>query len=178
MDAIIDAYFPLLEAIEEEVDETEMAMFVRQDEECTLRLLRLKRSLFALRRVLHPLREIFQVFLRRDHAYFSPGTSVYFQDVYNHVLRILDVLDIERDMVTGALEAYMAVVSNRLNRTMKAIGVFTVAVAIISAVFGAYGMNFKEIPLADDPWGFWVILAGTVAVIAGLLGYFWKRGLF
>jgi magnesium transporter len=175
VDAIIDAYFPLLDAIEDEVDETELAMFERQDEECTLRLLRLKRTLVSLRRVLHPLRDIFGAFLRRDHAYFSASTAVYFQDVYNHVLRIVDVVDIERDMVTGALEAYLAVVSNRVNKTMKALAVCTIAVAFISAVFGAYGMNFKEIPLAEEPWGFWAIAGGTSAMIAGFLYYSWRR---
>ncbi|HEX6986974.1 MAG TPA: magnesium/cobalt transporter CorA, partial [Planctomycetaceae bacterium] len=178
MDAIIDAYFPILDAIEDQVDEAELAMFGRLDEDCTFRLLRTKRTLVTLRRVLYPLRDIFHVFLRRDHSYFTPETLVYFQDVQNHVLRILDVVDIERERVAGAMEAYLAVVSNRLNRTMTALTFCTIAVGVIGAVFGAYGMNFAEIPLADRPWGFAAVAGGTVVLIGALLLYARRRGWF
>jgi magnesium transporter len=130
----------------------------------------------ALRRVLYPLREVFQPFLRPDHPFFAAGTLVYFRDVYNHVLRILDVVDNEREMVTGALEASLTVTSNRLNRTMKTLAVITVAVAVVSSVFGAYGMNFDEIPLAKAEWGFWAISGGTLALIAAALLAAWWRG--
>ena len=139
-------------------------------------LLKLKRTLVTLRRVLNPLREVFNVFLRRDQPMFSPNTLVYFQDVHDHVLRILDVLDMQRDMATGALEAYLTVMSNRLNQTMKTLAVLTVAVAILSAVFGAWGMNFEVMPLAQAPWGFAAVVLGTFAVIALLGVVAWRRG--
>jgi magnesium transporter len=176
MDALIDAYFPVIDAIEDAVEETEFAMFTQLRPEGVQELLRLKRTLVMLRRVLYPLRETFQVFLRHDHAYFSAGTMVYFQDVYNHILRILDVVDLERDMVTGALEAYLTVISNRLNRTMKALAFFTIAVAFISAVFGAWGMNFDEVPLAKEPLGFAMVAGGTFAVIVLMVLVGWVRG--
>lgn len=175
MDAIIDAYFPLIEGIEDEVDETELSMFIQVDPDGVQRLLKLKRTLIALRRVLHPLRETFQIFLRPDHAYFSANTLVYFKDVYDHILRILDVLDLERDMVTSALEAYLTVVSNRLNRTMRTLTVITVCVALVGSVFGAWGMNFDVIPLSKSPWGFWYVLGGMVVLIAVALLVSWKR---
>jgi magnesium transporter len=169
MDAIIDAYFPIIDRIEEQVDETEMGMFTHFDEAGVHGLLRLKRTLIALRRVLYPLRETFHVFLRREHPFFSANTVVYFQDVYDHILRILDVLDIERDMVGGALEAYLTVISNRLNATMKTLTVMTVCVAIAGCVFGAWGMNFAAIPLAGSPWGFWAVLVSTLILIGAVL---------
>jgi magnesium transporter len=125
--------------------------------------------------VLYPLRETFNQFLRRDQPMFAANTVVYFQDVYDHVLRILDVLDIEREMVTGVLEGYLTVISNRLNATMRTLAVITVAVAIVSAVFGAYGMNFDEIPLAKEPWGFWAVAGSTIALIVAALVFSWKR---
>jgi len=79
-------------------------------------------------------------------------------------------------MLTAALEAYLTVMSNRLNQTMKTLAVLTVAVAILSAVFGAWGMNFEAIPLAKAPWGFPVVVGGTLALLA-LLGLLtWRRG--
>jgi magnesium transporter len=176
MDAIIDAYFPLIDAIEDEMDESEIDMFTRAREGGIENLLQMKRSLFRLRRVLYPLREAFHVFLRRDQPIFSASTHVYFHDVYDHILRILDVLDMERDMVSGALDAYLTIISNRLNATMKTLTVITIVVAIAGSVFGAWGMNVPEIPLADTPFGFWWVMAGTALLIVGTLYLCRKRG--
>jgi magnesium transporter len=176
LDAVIDSYAPVIEGIEDEIEETELAVFARAGEEGVRGLLRLKRSLASLRRVLYPLREIFQHLLRRDHTLLAGGAQVHLRDVYDHVLRILDVLDTEREMAAGALEASMTVSSNRLNRTMKALAVITVAVAFVSSVFGAYGMNFAGLPLADEPWGFWAVSGGTVALVAAALFVGWRKG--
>jgi magnesium transporter len=176
MDALIDTYFPVIDAIESQIEETELALFGRFRGEEIQDLLKLKRSLVVVRRVLYPLRETFHVFLRPNHTYFSANTRVYFQDVYSHILRILDVLDIERDMLTAALEAHLTVMSNRLNQTMRTLAVLTVAVAILSAVFGAWGMNFAVVPLADAPWGFAAVVGGTLALLAALGIVTWRQG--
>ena len=176
MDAIIDAYFPVIDRIEDEVDDIELEMFSQLREGKVQSLLRLKRTLVTLRRMLYPLREIFTVFLRRDHPTFSPNSLVYFQDVYDHVLRMLDVLDIEREMVTGALEAYLTVLSNRLNITMRALAIITVVVAIAGLTFGAWGMNFERVPLSDSTFGFEIVTLGTIGLIAAVLFWGWKRG--
>jgi magnesium transporter len=167
---LLDSYVPLIEEIEDEIGETEIAMLGVSDDQSVRRLLRLKRTLVELRRVLHPLRDIFQVLLRRDHAFFVGDSEVYLRDVSNRVLRLLDVLETQREMAAGALEASLTVSSNRLNQTMKTLAVITVSVAVVASVFGAYGMNFETLPLAREPWGFWVVSAGTIAaVVAALL---------
>ncbi len=175
MDAVIDAYFPIVDAIEEEMSEMEVELFTQFHAEDIQRLLRLKRTLVALRRVLYPLRETFHIFLRPEHPYFSAATRMYFQDVYDHVLRILDVLDIEREMVAGATEAYLTISSNRLNLTMKKLTVVTICVAILAAVFGAWGMNFQSIPLSQPWWGFWAVIAGAIGLVAAVLWFGRRR---
>jgi magnesium transporter len=177
MDAIIDGFFPVIDQIEDQVDETEIEMFTELRPEGIRSLLRLKRTLVTLRRVLYPLRETFTVFLRRDQPIFSPNTLVYFQDVHDHILRCLDALDIEREMVSGALEAYLTVMSNRLNMTMKTLAVISVVVAIAGLTFGAWGMNFENVPFRTEPWGFWGVVTGTTVLICGVLFYGWKRGM-
>ena len=176
MDTIIDAYFPIIDAIEDELAKIETEMFARFRQQDVQRLLELKRTLFALRRVLYPLREIFNLFLRRDQPLFSANTLVYFQDVYDHILRILDVLDIERDMVTSTLDAHQAVISNQINVTMKTLTVVTVLVAVAGLVFGAWGMNFEEIPLRAAPWGFWGVVSSTITLLVIALGISRWRG--
>jgi magnesium transporter len=170
VDALIDAYFPLIDAIEEYMDETELEMFSDSARKGPQELLKLKRTLVSLRRVLTPLREVFHVFLRRERPMFSPNTRIYFQDVHDHVLRILDVLEIEREMVTSSLEAYLTVLSNRLNATMQTLTVITMVVAVVGAVFGAWGMNFVQIPLSNTVWGFWMISGGTLLFVLLALG--------
>src|SRR5262245_40720195 len=145
MDAIIDGYSSLMNAIEEKLEGAEMAIFTRFHQERIQRLLELKRTLFTLRRVLYPLRDTFSLFLRRDQPLFSANTLVYIRDVYDHILRILDVLEVERDMVASTLDAHLTVVSNQLNQTMKTLTVITVIVALAGSVFGAWGMNFEVV---------------------------------
>ena len=102
--------------------------------------------------------------------------EVYLRDVFEHVLRILDDLDAERDMASNALEASLAINANRLNKTMKTLAVITVAVAVVGSVFGAYGMNFEAMPLASSPWGFWVVGLGTIVLVASALLAGWRLG--
>jgi len=175
VDAIIDTYFPVIDGIEDELEACEMQMFDQRQPIGVEKLLRYKRTLVALRRLLSPLREVFNVFLRRDHPYFSSNTLAYFQNVYDHVLRLLDALDTEREMLAAALDAHLAVVSNRVNATMKTLTVITVVVAFAGSVFGAWGMNFGKIPLADHPWGFWVVWFGTMILMALALLFSWTR---
>jgi len=169
LDALMDSYLPLIEEIENEIGEIEIAMLGISDDQVVRRLLRLKRTLVELRRVVYPLREIFQVLLRRDHQFFLANSEVYLREVSNRVLRILDVLETEREMAAGALEASLTVSSNRLNQTIKTLAVITVSVAVVASVFGAYGMNFEVLPLAHSPWGFWGISLGTVASVAAAI---------
>jgi magnesium transporter len=175
MDAIIDTYFPIIDAIEQELDESELAMFGQPQLFNVERLLRYKHSLVSLRRVLSPLREVFNVFLRRDQSLFSSATLVYFQNVYDHVLRLLDALDMEREMLAAALDAHLAVTSNRLNATMKTLTIITVVVAFVGSVFGAWGMNFAKVPLAEHPWGFWLVWLGTMLLMGLALLLSWRR---
>ena len=160
IDAIIDSFAPFLGGIEEEIEETEFAVFTRSDEEGVRSLLRLKRDLASLRRVLYPLRSVFQVLLRRDHPFFPGNTEVYLREVFDHLLRILDVAGCRARHGGRAMEASLAIGSHRLNKTMKTLAVITVAMAVVGSVFGAYGMNFEALPLASAPWGFWVVGSG------------------
>jgi magnesium transporter len=176
LDTLVDSFVPAIDRAEDEINEIEFAVFTQPPEESLRRLLRLKRTLMSLRRVLYPLREVLSVLLRPDPPVALRGTEIYLRKVADHVLRLIDVLDTEREMVAGALEATLTVSSNRLNNTMKTLAVITVAMAVVGSVFGAYGMNFEAIPLHSHTWGFWIVALGTLGVVAlaVLLGW-WRR---
>jgi magnesium transporter len=176
-DSVIDSYFPIVDGIEDRLDALELAMFTRQAQYRPEELLAVKRTLYTLRKAIYPLREVFNTFLRRDQVIFSPETYPYFQDAYDHVLRLLDIIDIERDMATGALEAQLSVVSNRLNETMKQLTVVAICVATLGAIFGAWGMNFDEVPLQHlGVRGFYILCAATAGVVGIVLAIARKVG--
>jgi magnesium transporter len=169
-DSVIDAYFPIVDAMEDRLDELELSLFTSGQRFDAEELLAAKRSLYTLRKVIYPLREVFNTFLRRDQVIFSAETYPYFQDSYDHVLRLLDIIDIERDMATGALEAQLSVASNRLNETVKRLTVIAICVAILGAVFGAWGMNFTAVPMDKlGLTGFAIVVSGTLALIGLVL---------
>jgi magnesium transporter len=176
LDSIIDSFAPFIARIEDEIDAIETALLAQSDEDAFRDLLRIKRELASLRRVLYPLRSVFQVLLRRDHPLFPANIEVYLREVLDHVLRLLDDVETERDMASSTLEASMAINAKRLNRTMKTLEVITVAVAVVASVFGAYGMNFEAMPLASSPWGFWVVGLGTIVVVVAALVVGWRLG--
>lgn len=170
-DTVIDGYFPIVDEVEDRLDRLEISMFSEKGVYNPEELLTIKRTLYTLRKTIYPLRDVFNVFLRRDQMIFSAETYPYFQDAYDHVLRLLDTVDIERDMATGALEAQLSVVSNRLNETMKRLTVIAICVAILSTVFGAWGMNFSAVPLDRlGLTGFAIVTGGTLALLALALG--------
>lgn len=169
-DSIIDSYFPIVENIEDRLDALEAAMFAAGSTGNPEELLGIKRTLYTLRKAVYPMREVFNAFLRRDQLIFSPETYPYFQDAYDHVLRLLDIIDIERDMATGVLDAQLSLASNRLNETMKRMTVIAICVAIMGAIFGAWGMNFDEVPLHQmGAAGFWILCTAAVALIGMVL---------
>jgi magnesium transporter len=169
MDSVIDAYFPVVDAIEDELDQIELDIFTEVDQAVPQKLLAMKRDLFTLRRLAQPLREIFGTFTRPDQTLFSTNTTVYFQSLYDQVLRILDAVDAERDMIGSALEAHLTVISTQLNVTMKTLTVVSVVLGTGAAVFGAWGMNVPGLPWEDNPAGFWFVVLGMTGLIVGAL---------
>lgn len=166
-DCVIDAYFPVIDRLEDQLDEMELGLFRNAPRFEARRLLEVKRSLFTLRRAIYPLREVFNTLLRRDSKLFPPEIYPYLQDTYDHVLRLLDTIDIERDMATGVLDAQLSVTSNRLNETMKRLTAIAVCVAVMGAVFGAWGMNFSTVPGAHlGLLGFGLVALGAIGIAA------------
>jgi magnesium transporter len=178
LDAVVDDYFPVLDAMDDRIEEFEQSLFTRFEEDCLREIFQLKRSLLTIRRVVAPLRDTVNQFARREQTMFVPSTVAYFQDVYDHVIRVVDTIDTHRDMLSGALEAYLSVLSNRLNDVMKKLTVFATVVGGAGLVLAAWGMNLKYVPFGEKPWAFVVVLAGAgVAALVGIVAAWWERWL-
>jgi magnesium transporter len=160
-DGIVDAYFPVLDAIGDEIDALQDDV-IRKPTPWTLeRLFTIKRELIGLRRAITPAREVFNQLTNRDLAVIAPEHLVYFRDVYDHLIRVTDELDNDRELVAGTLEVYLSTVNNQLSTIMKRLTGVTVILAGIGAVAGVFGMS----EAGAEAGSFWVV-AGVIAALA------------
>jgi magnesium transporter len=177
VDDLVDSYFPLFDQVDEEIDGLEDLILGRTDSSTVERIFDLKRDLLTIRRVTSPQREIFNQLTNRELAFVRPEHIVYFRDVYDHLIRLTDELDSFRDRLTGALDAYLSVVNNRLTEIAKRLTAVTVILATIGAIGGIFGMSEAGPALAGlELAGFWVITVGSVALGAVLIVYLRRIG--
>ena len=178
IDQTIDAYFPILDQIDEFIDGLEERVFNQFDESAIHEIFRVKRLVLSLRRHLTPQREVFNILTNRPSTLLTPETQVYFRDVYDHVLRINDSLDTYRDLLSSTMDSYLSQVSNRLGMTTKALSAVATMSLPFVVVSGMWGMNFDVIPLSKSPTGFWDMLALQLSLGLGLLLLLrWRRWL-
>jgi magnesium transporter len=178
VDLIVDSCFPILDAIDDEIDTLEDRVLGQTDLEDMDRLLALKRSLVRIRRAVGPQREVFNQLSRRDFPFVQPDTTVYFRDVYDHLIRITEELDSLRDLLSGALEVHLTSVSNQLNVIMKRLSAWATIFVVITAIAGIYGMNFDYMPELKWRYGYAAVIALMTAVSVGLFVYFKRKDYF
>jgi len=178
VDLIVDSYFPILDAIDDEIDTLEDRLLGQTHLKDMDRLLTLKRSLVRIRRALGPQREVFNQLSRRDFPFVQPDTTVYFRDVYDHLIRITEELDSLRDLLSGALEVHLTSVSNQLNVIMKRLAAWATIFVVITAIAGIYGMNFEYMPELKWRYGYAAVIALMSAVSVGLFVYFKRKDYF
>jgi magnesium transporter len=169
MDAAIDAYFPILDQIDEFTHQVEECVFANFDPRALHDIFSVKRLVLALRRHLSPQREVFNVLTNRPSTLITPEAQVYFRDIYDHVLRITESLETYRDLLSSTLDAYLTQVSNRLGMVTKGLTVVATLSVPFVVISGMWGMNFEQIPLSHTPHGFWLMLALQLAIGGVLL---------
>jgi magnesium transporter len=163
-DGIVDAYFPVLDAIEDEIDALQDDVIAHPNSWTLERLFALKRQLIGLRRAMSPAREIFNQLTNRDLELVKPEHVIYFRDVYDHLIRVTDELDNDRELVAGTLEVYLSTINNNLSTIMKRLTGVTVILAGMGAVAGIFGMSEAAVALQGaEGSGFWLITSFVVA---------------
>ena len=174
-DGIVDAYFPVLDSLEDEIDGIQDDVIARPTTWTLERLFAIKRELISLRRAISPAREIFNQLTNRDQGLIAPEHIVYFRDVYDHLIRVTDELDTDRELVAGTLEVYLSTVNNNLSTIMKRLTGVTVILAGIGAVAGIFGMSEAGAAFSSgEGLGFWAI-SGLVVLGAAMTAIFLRR---
>jgi len=173
-DSLIDSYFPILDEVESRVDELEARLLTDSTQATLSDLFGIYNELMILRRTLAPHREILSRLNRGDLPFIKPANAIYFRDIYDHLLRMSDLVDACREVTTMALEAYATIVSNRLNEIMKTMtAIATLALPLI-VMTGIYGMNFGENPELGPRW-IYHVLSGGLLVSMPIMLYFFRK---
>lgn len=166
LNTVVNYYFPTIDKFEESITELEDRIF------------KIKKDLISLRRSTNPQRDILSELSSNEIDFISPKVRTYFRDVFHHVWRIADTIDTYRDLVTGALESYMTILSNRMNQVMKTLSVVAAIMLPLMVLTGVFGMNFAYIPGLEYRIGFYVFMVIMLVVILSMGLYFRKKRWF
>jgi len=175
VDQMVDSHFPLLEKIEECVDTLQESIFQNADPRQLDELLHLKRDINILRRVSMPQRELLNQISRGDAQFIQPQFLIYFRDVYDHMFRISETIDVERDLMAATMEAYLSVMANRTNEIMKVLTIFSSIMLPMTVIAGIYGMNFDHMPELHWKYGYPFALGLMAVTAALLLTWFYRK---
>jgi len=179
LDTMVDQYFPIIDSLGDRVEllETMVVGGETHDYDTSIReLFELKRDLLRIRHLIAPERDVLAVLVRGDIRELREiGRRVYFQDVYDHITRVIDEIDTFRELTSNVIDAHLASVSNRLNEVVKVLTSVATVLLVLTVVTGFFGQNWKFIPYDSEPL-FVASLIFMVAVAAGTALYFRRKG--
>ena len=178
-DRLVDANFPILDRITDELEDLEDRVLGEPTREDLARIFELKRYLVSMRKVLSPQRDTVGMLARRGDPRVSEHTALYFRDVHDHLARLTESIEANRDILGNALDAYLSSVSNRTNEIMKYLTLLSAVFLPLAFVVGFFGQNFENFPGAPD-WPkrdglMYFMIALCVATPAAMLAWFRLR---
>jgi magnesium transporter len=178
LDQIVDYYSPVLDDFDERIDTLEDDIFTlkRPTQVILEEIMDLKRGVLRLRRISAKQMEVILRMSRGEFPLIPAPILPFFRDIYDHIMRVTDLAENYRDLISGALEAYLSVVSNRMNEIMKVLTIFSAIMLPLTFIAGVYGMNFEHMPELQTTYGYFVVWGIMIFVAVGMLSLFWMRG--
>ncbi len=177
MDSIVDQYFPVVHDLEQQLEEIEEKIFDSlPSRETTAQIYHLKRELLDVKRAVSPLIDICNRLVRFDFDLIPEDTRTYFRDIYDHAIRINEMVDNTRELLSTALEANFSLISISQSEVGKKFAGWAAIIGVPTMIAGIYGMNFQFLPGADWEYGFVVVLALTFGSCIGLFIFFRRLG--
>lgn len=178
LDQVVDYYSPVLDDFDDRIDRLEAEIFnlKQPNNKILAEIMDLKRSVLRLRRISGKEMDILHRMSRGEFALIPDDMRPFYRDIYDHLVRVVDLAESYRDLIGGSLDAYLSVVSNRLNEIMKVLTIFSAIMLPLTFIAGVYGMNFDNMPELHTPYGYFTVLAIMIAVAIGMLLFFKRRG--
>ncbi len=174
LDTIVDNYFPILDDVAERVEDIEESIFTARGEEDLKAIFQIKKELLEFRRYAAPCRDVLNALMRREAPVFGNDYVLFFQDVYDHIQRVVETIDTYRDLLISAVDIHLSNVSNRLNTVMKKMTAISTILMSCGLLTGIYGMNFAFIPAAGWQFGFLATVA-VMLVLGVVLFWFFRQ---
>jgi len=174
LDGIVDGYFSILDHFNEEIEIVEAALMGRPSSGTLKAIQILKREMILLRKAVWPLREVVGHLSRTDSPLIRKLSVLYFRDISDHTVQVIDTIETCRDMLSGMLDIYLSTLNNRMNEIMKVLTVIATIFMPLTFLAGIYGMNFKYMPELDWRWGYFAAW-GVMLVIAVVMLLYFRR---
>jgi magnesium transporter len=175
LDAIVDSYFIVLDNFTNRIETVEDLLVENPSHEITYDIHHIKRDVLFLHKSIWPLRDIINGLARAESPNIKQTTSIYFRDIQNHIIQIIDTIDTFREMLNGMFEIYLTSVSNKLNEIMKILTIISTIFIPLSFIASLYGMNFKYMPELYLPSGYYIILFVMMIIGFTMLLLFWRK---
>ncbi len=175
LDAIVDSYFTVLEQVGEELEDLEEELAREPTPAILKRIIWLKREVILMRKSVWPLRELTAALERGESELLSDTARVYFRDIYDHSIQVLDGVETFRDLLSGMLDLYLSSIGNRTNEVMKFLTVIGTIFLPLTFLVGVYGMNFRNMPELRWPYGYFDLWGVMLAIALGMVLYFKKK---
>ncbi|MDH3591314.1 MAG: magnesium/cobalt transporter CorA [Planctomycetota bacterium] len=175
LDTMSDGFEVRVDELREQVGELEERALAEPEPGQMADILEFRREVVALARTVRGQRDVFLTLSRTEHAVLPKKIRPYYRDIYDHVLRVHDLLEGVREQVGAARDAYLASINNRLSEVMRVLTIIATIMMPLSLLAGVYGMNFNKMPGTDSPLGFWLLLIAMALVAISMLVFFRKR---
>jgi len=175
LDAVVDNYFVILEKFGDKIESIETELIGNPTQQTVQRIYQLKREMIFLHNAVWPLREVVSNIGKHESPLIKEATAPYLRDVYDHVVHIIDSVDIYREMLSSMLDMYLSSVSNRLNEVMKVLTAISLIFMPLTFIVGVYGMNFKYMPELEWRYGYFITLLAMLGIGVVMLLYFKRK---
>ncbi|MEJ2568754.1 MAG: magnesium/cobalt transporter CorA, partial [candidate division WOR-3 bacterium] len=175
IDAVVDNYFSVLEKIGDRIEELEEDIVKGVAQESLENIHKSKKYMILLRRSVWPLREVINSLSREKTALISENVLIYFRDVYDHTIQVIETIETFRDMLSGLHDTYLSSISNKMNEIMKVLTMFASIFIPLTFLAGIYGMNFSYMPELDWRWGYFTVWGIIIIVGISMILYFKRK---
>lgn len=176
IDAVIDAYFPVLEALGERLEAMEDRVVLESGEVAMSEVHHLKRSLMSMRAGIWPLRDLIAALLREETPRFSAMTKLYLRDCHDHVVQLIEMVQTYREISTSLVELILSQQANRTNEVMRVLTLIATIFIPLTFVVGVYGMNFTDMPELHWRFGYPGVMLLMAAIAVALVIWFRRKG--
>jgi len=175
LDEEIDNFFPVLERLDDEIEEIDENLAIKASSELLSEILEIKKKIVEIKKITFPQREKISFLARKRYKFISEESQPYFRDIYDHSIRVSDIIENYRESISSTFDAYMTSVANSTNEVMKVLSIVATIALPLSVIAGIWGTNFFNLPGIKDADGFWIMIILMNIVVIVMLIFFKKR---